>query len=43
MIYIFYLTDLIPPQIAVQKASYVWIDHNDLSSDRDHDKDYYDG
>ncbi|ORY18039.1 pectate lyase B [Clohesyomyces aquaticus] len=29
--------------IAVQYASNVWIDHCDLSSDRDHDKDYYDG
>ncbi|KAG9023882.1 hypothetical protein FRB95_012374, partial [Tulasnella sp. JGI-2019a] len=24
-------------------SSKVWVDHNDLSSDRDHDKDYYDG
>ncbi|KAF2710947.1 polysaccharide lyase family 1 protein [Pleomassaria siparia CBS 279.74] len=29
--------------VAIQKASNVWIDHLDLSSDRDHDKDYYDG
>lgn len=29
--------------IGVQAASQVWIDHNDLSSDQDHDKDYYDG
>ncbi|EEB95843.1 hypothetical protein MPER_05125, partial [Moniliophthora perniciosa FA553] len=29
--------------IGVQAASQVWIDHVDLSSDRDHDKDYYDG
>lgn len=29
--------------IAVQLAQNVWIDHVDLSSDRDHDKDYYDG
>ncbi|KAG8961631.1 hypothetical protein FRC03_005141 [Tulasnella sp. 419] len=31
--------------IAVQgtTASNIWIDGNDLSSDRDHDKDYYDG
>ncbi|KAF2730534.1 pectin lyase-like protein [Polyplosphaeria fusca] len=29
--------------IAIQYASNVWIDHVDLSSDRDHDKDYYDG
>ncbi len=29
--------------IAVQYAQNVWIDHCDLSSDRDHDKDYYDG
>ncbi|KAF9049110.1 pectate lyase B [Panaeolus papilionaceus] len=29
--------------IGVQKASKVWIDHVDLSSDRSHDKDYYDG
>ncbi|OBT83379.1 hypothetical protein VE02_08356 [Pseudogymnoascus sp. 03VT05] len=29
--------------IGVQLANNVWIDHVDLSSDRDHDKDYYDG
>ncbi|KAL7274781.1 hypothetical protein RUND412_002301 [Rhizina undulata] len=29
--------------IGIQAATNVWIDHNDLSSDRDHDKDYYDG
>jgi len=29
--------------IAVQVAQNVWLDHLDLSSDRDHDKDYYDG
>ncbi|KAG8749053.1 hypothetical protein FRC12_013599 [Ceratobasidium sp. 428] len=29
--------------LAVQTANRVWIDHVDLSSDRDHDKDYYDG
>ncbi|KAG8769356.1 hypothetical protein FRC12_005009 [Ceratobasidium sp. 428] len=29
--------------LAVQSANRVWIDHVDLSSDRDHDKDYYDG
>jgi pectate lyase len=29
--------------IAVQNSKQVWIDHVDLSSDRDHDKDYYDG
>ncbi|KAF8320456.1 pectin lyase-like protein, partial [Clavulina sp. PMI_390] len=29
--------------IGVQAAYNVWIDHNDLSSDMDHDKDYYDG
>ncbi|KAJ8088784.1 hypothetical protein PM082_014030 [Marasmius tenuissimus] len=29
--------------IGVQSSSQVWIDHVDLSSDRDHDKDYYDG
>lgn len=29
--------------IALNKATNVWIDHVDLSSDRDHDKDYYDG
>ncbi|KAF2006196.1 polysaccharide lyase family 1 protein [Amniculicola lignicola CBS 123094] len=29
--------------IAIQKATNVWVDHVDLSSDRDHDKDYYDG
>ncbi|KAJ8088787.1 hypothetical protein PM082_014033 [Marasmius tenuissimus] len=29
--------------IGVQSSSQVWIDHVDLSSDKDHDKDYYDG
>jgi pectate lyase len=29
--------------VAIQAANNVWIDHLDLSSDRDHDKDYYDG
>ncbi|KKK23849.1 putative pectate lyase [Aspergillus ochraceoroseus] len=29
--------------IAVQESTNVWIDHCDVSSDRDHDKDYYDG
>ncbi|KAL1672970.1 polysaccharide lyase family 1 protein [Schizophyllum commune] len=29
--------------IGIQEASNVWVDHVDLSSDRDHDKDYYDG
>ncbi|KAG8723813.1 hypothetical protein FRC12_024424 [Ceratobasidium sp. 428] len=29
--------------LAVQAANRVWIDSVDLSSDRDHDKDYYDG
>ncbi|KAF1364132.1 pectate lyase-like protein [Lizonia empirigonia] len=29
--------------IAIQKSQNVWVDHLDLSSDRDHDKDYYDG
>ncbi|KAG8718019.1 hypothetical protein FRC09_013293 [Ceratobasidium sp. 395] len=29
--------------ITVQEASKVWIDHVDLSSDRTHDKDFYDG
>ncbi|ELR02687.1 hypothetical protein GMDG_05636 [Pseudogymnoascus destructans 20631-21] len=29
--------------IGVQLANNVWIDHVDLSSDRNHDKDYYDG
>ncbi|KAF9031358.1 pectate lyase [Hymenopellis radicata] len=29
--------------IGIQAASKVWVDHVDLSSDRDHDKDYYDG
>ncbi|MET8944471.1 pectate lyase [Streptomyces sp. NPDC004542] len=29
--------------ITVQKSTKVWIDHNTLSSDRDHGKDYYDG
>lgn len=29
--------------IGIQAASNVWVDHCDLSSDMDHDKDYYDG
>ncbi|KDQ17642.1 polysaccharide lyase family 1 protein [Botryobasidium botryosum FD-172 SS1] len=29
--------------IGIQEASQVWVDHVELSSDRDHDKDYYDG
>ncbi|CAG8980995.1 hypothetical protein HYALB_00013798 [Hymenoscyphus albidus] len=29
--------------ITVQSSNYVWIDHVDLSSDRTHDKDFYDG
>ncbi|KAG4444161.1 hypothetical protein IFR05_000390 [Cadophora sp. M221] len=29
--------------IGVQISTNVWIDHCDVSSDRDHDKDYYDG
>lgn len=29
--------------ISIQAADNVWVDHCDLSSDRDHDKDYYDG
>jgi pectate lyase len=29
--------------IGIQASSNVWVDHVDLSSDLDHDKDYYDG
>ncbi|KAF9448045.1 polysaccharide lyase family 1 protein [Macrolepiota fuliginosa MF-IS2] len=29
--------------IGIQAAHQIWVDHVDLSSDRDHDKDYYDG
>ncbi|KAH7555063.1 polysaccharide lyase family 1 protein [Bipolaris maydis] len=29
--------------IAIQKAQNVWVDHVEVSSDRSHDKDYYDG
>lgn len=29
--------------IGIQAANRVWIDHLDLSSNLDHDKDYYDG
>ncbi|KDN43752.1 hypothetical protein RSAG8_05942, partial [Rhizoctonia solani AG-8 WAC10335] len=29
--------------IGIQQASKVWVDHVDLSSDRDHGKDFYDG
>lgn len=29
--------------ITIQASNNVWVDHVDLSSDLDHDKDYYDG
>lgn len=29
--------------IGIQKSTNVWVDHCDLSSDMDHDKDFYDG
>ncbi|KAF8596002.1 pectate lyase B [Ceratobasidium sp. AG-I] len=29
--------------IAIQESTKVWVDHVDVSSDRDHDKDFYDG
>ncbi|KAH7381968.1 pectate lyase a, partial [Cadophora sp. MPI-SDFR-AT-0126] len=29
--------------VGIQKATNVWVDHLDLSSDQDHDKDFYDG
>lgn len=29
--------------IGIQLSTNVWLDHLDVSSDRDHDKDYYDG
>ncbi|KAJ5115510.1 Pectin lyase fold/virulence factor [Penicillium alfredii] len=29
--------------IGIQDSTNVWVDHCDVSSDRDHDKDYYDG
>ncbi|MEU5108829.1 MULTISPECIES: pectate lyase [unclassified Streptomyces] len=29
--------------ITIQESTRVWVDHNTLSADRDHDKDYYDG
>ncbi|KAK0490245.1 polysaccharide lyase family 1 protein [Armillaria novae-zelandiae] len=29
--------------IGIQESNNVWVDHVDLSSDLDHDKDYYDG
>lgn len=29
--------------ISIQASTNVWVDHCDLSSDMDHDKDYYDG
>ena len=29
--------------IGVQASTNVWIDHNDVSSDTSHDKDFYDG
>jgi pectate lyase len=29
--------------IGIQASTNVWVDHCDVSSDRDHDKDYYDG
>jgi hypothetical protein len=33
----------VPQLIEVEYSNNVWIDHVDVSSDRDHDKDYYDG
>lgn len=27
----------------IHSANHIWVDHNDLSSDRTHDKDFYDG
>ncbi|KAI0518037.1 polysaccharide lyase family 1 protein [Xylaria bambusicola] len=29
--------------IGIQESTNIWVDHCDLSSDMDHDKDYYDG
>ncbi|WP_282939946.1 polysaccharide lyase family 1 protein [Paenibacillus sp. RC67] len=29
--------------ISIDSSDHIWIDHNDLSSDLTHDKDYYDG
>jgi pectate lyase len=29
--------------IGIQQSNQVWVDHVDLSSDMDHDKDFYDG
>ncbi|KAJ3055945.1 hypothetical protein HK097_008654 [Rhizophlyctis rosea] len=29
--------------IGIESSSNVWVDHNELSNDLDHDKDYYDG
>ncbi|CAE6419028.1 unnamed protein product [Rhizoctonia solani] len=29
--------------VGIQASTKVWVDHLDLSSDQDHDKDYYDG
>jgi pectate lyase len=29
--------------IHIESSDHIWIDHNDLSSDLSHDKDYYDG
>ena len=41
------LTPSLPPTTSpltqIEYSNNVWIDHCDVSSDRDHDKDYYDG
>jgi len=29
--------------IHIESSDHIWVDHNDLSSDMSHDKDYYDG
>lgn len=40
---LYHLWMLITGIQGIQSSHGVWVDHMDLSSDRDHDKDYYDG
>ena len=38
-----YVTATYEDAITVKYSTNVWVDHVDLSNDRTHDKDYYDG
>ena len=38
-----YVTATYEDAITIKNSTNVWVDHVDLSNDRTHDKDYYDG